>query len=45
DTLNRLHGDGAIGVYEFGSIAALSDILRDMIETTTPYELNVPEVR
>ncbi len=43
DTLNRLHGDGAIDVYEFGNVAALSGILRDLIETTTPYELNVPE--
>lgn len=42
-SLNGLHGEGAIGVYEFGNMTALSGILRELIETTTPYELNIPQ--
>jgi len=43
-TLNGLHGDdGAIELIEFSDVAELSAIIRELIETTTPYELNVPQ--
>jgi len=39
-----LHGDdGAIELIEFSDVAELSAIIRELIETTTPYELNVPQ--
>jgi CRISPR-associated protein Cst2 len=37
--LNQLHGDNAVVVMPFDSMAAFADILRDLIQTTTPYTL------
>ena len=37
--LNALHGDGAVAVYPFENMAGLTEIMRGLIESTSPYTL------